>query len=257
MNVAARAGQALVTVRNGEARANSRDIAEAFDKLHKNVVRDIDNLINMLPELDRLNFEPISVKDRYGRGQRAYEMSRDGFSLLAMGFTGSKALEWKLKFLEAFRRMEEALSQSLSVNDNGIGKLHPLLQTAEGRDALWKGREQVRLMKELKGREAALALWLELGLPIPRNFDAMLEHGSKKNLPARGEMHAWIDASQVRANEAVATPWERLWDDYFNWCFLKGLAPYDQDKFRRHLRIHFGPLAEVRGGAFAVEMAAQ
>lgn len=248
---------ALVTIRNGEARASSVDVAAAFEKAHRHVVRDIERLIDSLnnsASCNAPNFGHIEVRDSRNRPQRAYEMDRDGFSLLAMGFTGAKALEWKLKFLEAFRRMEEALSQSLAGNDNGLEKLHPLLQTAAGRDALWKGREQVRLMKELKGRDAAMALWIELGLPLPRNFDAILEHGAKASLMPIGEMHRWIGEHDVHANVAVATPWQRLHDDYFNWCFLKELTPYDQEKFRKHLRIHFGPGAEGAPGVFAIEI---
>ena len=44
--------------------------------------------------------------DKYGRMQKEYLMTRDGFSLLVMGFTGSKALEWKLKYIEAFNHDE-------------------------------------------------------------------------------------------------------------------------------------------------------
>ena len=53
-------------------------------------------------------FFDISIDDSYGRKQRAYAMTRDGFSLLAMGFTGSSALRWKLKYINAFNKMEQA-----------------------------------------------------------------------------------------------------------------------------------------------------
>ena len=53
-------------------------------------------------------FEDISP-DKYGRNQKIYLMNRDGFSLLCMGFTGKKALEWKLKYIDAFNKMEETL----------------------------------------------------------------------------------------------------------------------------------------------------
>lgn len=48
--------------------------------------------------------------DKYGRMQKEYLMTRDGFSLLVMGFTGNKALEWKLKYIEAFNHMEAELN---------------------------------------------------------------------------------------------------------------------------------------------------
>ena len=46
-----------------------------------------------------------------GQVYQMYTMNRDGFSLLAMGFTGEKALEWKLKYIQAFNKMEKLLLQ--------------------------------------------------------------------------------------------------------------------------------------------------
>ena len=96
----------LITINNnGQPVASSRDIAEHFEKEHRNVLRDIDDL-----RKDVLNFEQmffsVEIPDSYGRPQRAYLMNRDGFSLLVMGFTGKSALEWKLKYIDAFNRME-------------------------------------------------------------------------------------------------------------------------------------------------------
>lgn len=86
----------------------SKMIAEVFEKEHRNVLRDIDAL------KDVLNFEQMFYEttepDSYGRPQRVYQMNRDGFSLLAMGFTGQKALEWKVKYIEAFNYMEQQLN---------------------------------------------------------------------------------------------------------------------------------------------------
>lgn len=101
---------ALVAVHGNRATTNSLLVAEMFGKQHKNVLQAIEKLIGDLPEKDRLNFQPILVADSYDRQQPAYEISRDAFSLLAMGFTGKAALEWKLKFLEAFNLMEAALN---------------------------------------------------------------------------------------------------------------------------------------------------
>lgn len=113
---------ALVAVHGNRATTTSLLVAEMFGKQHKNVIQAIEKLIVVLPEKDRLNFQPISVADSYDRQQPAYEISRDAFSLLAMGFTGKAALEWKLKFLEAFNLMESAL--------NGQRRL-PLYDAAE------------------------------------------------------------------------------------------------------------------------------
>lgn len=106
----------LITINNdGQPVASSRDIAEHFEKEHRNVLRDIDDL-----RKDVLNFEQmffsVEIPDSYGRPQRAYLMNRDGFSLLVMGFTGKSALEWKLKYIDAFNRMEAQIKKSAVVS---------------------------------------------------------------------------------------------------------------------------------------------
>ncbi|WP_099467761.1 phage regulatory protein/antirepressor Ant [Konateibacter massiliensis] len=94
--------------KNGEILASSRDISEKFGKNHNHVLRDIDNLISGCPNLDSEMFYETTYKNR-GKEYRCFDINRDGFSLLAMGFTGKKALEWKLKYINAFNVMEEKL----------------------------------------------------------------------------------------------------------------------------------------------------
>ena len=87
---------------------DSRTVAESFEKRHDNVMQAIEKL-----KKDVLNFKEMFCKttepDKYGREQPVYVMNRDGFTLLAMGFTGSKAMQWKLKYIEAFNEMEKKL----------------------------------------------------------------------------------------------------------------------------------------------------
>ena len=109
-------GMQLVTLHGRNATTTSLIVADGFGKKHKNVLQAIETLIADLPEKDRLNFKPIFYLDAMNRKQMMFDMTRDGFSLLAMGFTGKKALEWKLKFLAAFNLMEKTLlnQQNLS-----------------------------------------------------------------------------------------------------------------------------------------------
>jgi len=96
----------LITINNdGQPVASSRDIAEHFEKNHNHVLRDIDTLKKDVSNFGQMFFD-VEIPDSYGRPQRAYLMNRDGFSLLVMGFTGKSALEWKLKYIDAFNRME-------------------------------------------------------------------------------------------------------------------------------------------------------
>lgn len=99
----------ILSTQNGEPVASSRQIAENFEKRHDHVIRDIDTIKKDVPNFGEMFFE-TTVPDSYGREQRAYLMNRDGFSLLVMGFTGKAALEWKLKYIQAFNEMEKKLA---------------------------------------------------------------------------------------------------------------------------------------------------
>lgn len=93
---------------DGRILASSRDVAEKFGKRHDHILRDIESFRKDIPNFGEMFFED-ELPDKYGRNQKIYWMNRDGFSLLCMGFTGKKALEWKLKYIDAFNKMEEKL----------------------------------------------------------------------------------------------------------------------------------------------------
>lgn len=104
----------ILSTQNGEPVASSRDIAKRFGKEHKNVMRDIENL--MSDGVLKIEQTPLFYKTEYIHPQNhqkypMYLMNRDGFSLLAMGFTGKEAVQWKLKYIEAFNRMERELAE--------------------------------------------------------------------------------------------------------------------------------------------------
>lgn len=91
---------------------SSRQVAEKFEKEHKNVVRDIEKLSREIGSNLSLSYFILSdYKDSMNRNQTEYLLTRDGFSLLAMGFTGEKALKWKLEYIRAFNEMEAELKR--------------------------------------------------------------------------------------------------------------------------------------------------
>lgn len=92
---------------NNEVVTDSLTVAGVFGKKHKNVIRDIHNLHNQLEEKGKLNFEPISYNDSMNREQLKYNLTKDGFTLLVMGFTGKQALQFKVKYIEEFNKMEQ------------------------------------------------------------------------------------------------------------------------------------------------------
>ncbi|MDQ0510621.1 Rha family transcriptional regulator [Ancylobacter amanitiformis] len=98
--------------RNGTVYASSRDVAAFFGKQHAHVLRDIDALIWATagsPNLDGLFVERSEYHDKARKEVRLFDMTRDGFTLLAMGFTGKTALAFKVRYIEEFNRMEAQL----------------------------------------------------------------------------------------------------------------------------------------------------
>ena len=90
----------------GQAKTTSLDIAQKFNRQHKDILGTIDNL-ECSQSFSRRNFAPISYKDGYNRLQKADSITRDGFAILVMGFTSKKAMQWKERYIAAFNRMEE------------------------------------------------------------------------------------------------------------------------------------------------------
>ena len=92
----------------GKALTTSLKIAEVFGKRHDNVLKDIRELL-CSEHFRLLNFEESSYVNTQNKEQPMFTMTRDGFTLLAMGFSGVKAMRFKEKYIAAFNKMEEAI----------------------------------------------------------------------------------------------------------------------------------------------------
>lgn len=103
----------ILSVQNGEPVVSSRQIAESFEKRHDHVMRDIEDIMKGLPKNGdtHMFFKTEYTHEQNGQTYSMYLMNRDGFTLLAMGFTGKAALEWKLKYIAAFNEMEKKLTE--------------------------------------------------------------------------------------------------------------------------------------------------
>lgn len=99
-----------VSVVSGLPVVSSLHVAEHFEKQHKSVLRAVATLKSELGmDSSERNFAPAEYLDEQKKPRPAYNLTRDGFTLLAMGFTGKKALAWKVKYIEAFNAMESEL----------------------------------------------------------------------------------------------------------------------------------------------------
>lgn len=97
-----------LVIRNERPVVSSRNVADVFERQHTHVLRDIRNL-ECSTEFTASNFGLSEYKDPTGRVLPEYFMTRDGFTFLAMGFTGSKAAQWKEAYINAFNEMEASL----------------------------------------------------------------------------------------------------------------------------------------------------
>lgn len=97
----------------------SLDIAETFGKEHKNVLKDIREL-ECSNEFRVLNFEQSTYINSQNHKQPMYYLTRDGFTLLAMGYNGSKAMQFKEGYIKQFNAMENALRGKLLEREKGI-----------------------------------------------------------------------------------------------------------------------------------------
>jgi Rha family phage regulatory protein len=113
----------IVKSLDGTAFTESQIVGPKFKKEHKHVLESIDRIVQ------ELTAENAAVKDYFvkstftnnrNREYRNYLMTRDGFSLLAMSFTGSKAIQFKVKFIHAFNSMEKRLKDQSFVRQVGV-----------------------------------------------------------------------------------------------------------------------------------------
>ena len=104
----------ILSQNNGNVTADSRMVAEHFEKDHRHILVAIENIKVGMPKIGQTPsdyFIPTTyTHEQNGQTYKNYQLTRDGFSLLVMGFTGSKALEWKLKYIKAFNEMLNHIS---------------------------------------------------------------------------------------------------------------------------------------------------
>ena len=126
-------------------------VAEMFGKEHNKVCRDIENL-SCSTEFNAANFGVINYTDVRGRSQKAYEMTKDGFSFLVMGYTGEKAAQFKETFINEFNKREMLLKSDDYILLRSQQILQRRIEVAESRVRQLEAEnsEQKALMLQMK-----------------------------------------------------------------------------------------------------------
>jgi Rha family phage regulatory protein len=143
----------ILSVKDGSVVANSRDVAEYFEKRHADVLRSID-FLDCSAGFNQRNFALVEYLDNKGERRRSVDMTKDGFTFLAMGFTGSKAARFKEAYIVQFNAMEEELRDR-----DYDPQIVPYTPEAESRMLVGEARRTF-------GAKAAQQLWGHLGLPV-------------------------------------------------------------------------------------------
>ena len=146
--------QPVVTIVSGKPEVMSVDVATHFEKPHNRVLQSIRSILKTAPDDVCLsNFRQAYYEVDTPQGGKAqypaYLLSRDAFSLVAMGFTGKKALDWKIRYIQAFNAMESRLAEGTPAEPNALSTA-----TKEERRPLV---DAVRTWVRLTGADYALA----------------------------------------------------------------------------------------------------
>lgn len=174
----------VLSVFDGIPTTTSNEVAQHFGKQHQHVLERIRALMAEAPaEFSRSNFRLAETIDEQGKPRTAYRITRDGFTLLAMGFTGKKTLTFKLAYIEAFNRMEAQLQGKppqpkpskpstraflTVINANGVPTVHPASDVGRllySPDSPFTADEagQIARMATMRMKAEALALKQDTG----------------------------------------------------------------------------------------------
>ena len=195
----------LVIMKDKQAVTTSLQVAENFEKQHGHILRDIQNLKKDVSNFGEMFFE-IITPDAYGRDRKAYYLNRDGFTLLAMGFTGKKALQFKLAYIKAFNEMENYIeTQQLPMTAEDI-----MIATLETQKELKKQISNVS--SDVEG--------LKKEIDLSRNQKARLSKLVRKNaMQAVGGKKS--QAYEKFYKKAISEHWREI-KNYF------GVASYEE-----------------------------
>lgn len=141
----------FVSDKDKQVRVNSKYVAEVFNKNHKDVLRDIKELIIKIdkiePNTGKRKFAPSYYISSQNKKLPCYEMNRDAFTLLVMGYTTENALKFKLWYIDRFNEMEEQLSHLLKAHEDAPRLTNALL--AKGKNEWYHYSNEFNMINSL------------------------------------------------------------------------------------------------------------
>lgn len=180
---------------------SSLDVARHFQRKHKHVLDEIRKIQSIVPkEFFGPNFRPIEIKTSVGFGIRkdpAYQLTRDAFSLLVMGFTGSAAIRWKLRYIEAFNALEQAVLEKHTELALEVGRCQGLDEATPQR--LQTARLVWKLGPAKKRRLRAVLRYRSMGLGVQSIAKLLDCHGREvSTLLKAADALGWLPPAASR-----------------------------------------------------------
>lgn len=184
---------------------NSKLVAEVFGKEHRNVVRDIKNLIEggvLKNEQTPMFEETTYINEQNKQSYPMFIMNQDGFTLLAMGFNGKKAMEFKLKYIEAFNAMKRQIEQNKpSVPQNYLEALKSLVKSEEEKQQLaLENKQQQATILTISKENMELGNKITEMLPKVSYYDKILQSNATMTITQIAQDYGM---SAVRMNKEL------------------------------------------------------
>lgn len=218
---------------NDQAVTSSLLIAEKFGKEHKNVMQSIRNLIGGTAENSAIAemFSESRYLNEQNKEQPMFLMNRDGFTLLAMGFTGKKAMQFKLEYIKAFNSMEAQIKASqkpksqleiLQMSINQLVEQEHRLSSVE-RDVA-ETKKEIAEMKQERIENGKLLLEEEV---------------SENNVPEismRNKIRRLVNQYAAATNTSQRDIWHIVYDNLL-YAYNIGITRYNRKKGQSYLDV--------------------
>ena len=202
-----------LTERDGKAVVSSRDIARVFEKEHRRVLQDIRTIAENDPVWGLHNFVQSYYTNEQNKSQPEYLITRDGFTLLVMGYTGEKAMRFKKAYIAAFNEMESRFAPR-----NYKEALLALVAAEEKKEALEVQNKVLRLTADkYEGQTDTVGLYKageiakELGISAKRLNDFL--HNCRVQYRPNGS-NTWQLYTDYAKDHIAATQLVRLENGY-------------------------------------------
>lgn len=216
--------QIIINALDGQVVTSSREIARIFDKHHHNVLRDIRDLIIKLEGISKFDYtqmfkESTWINSQNGQSYQEYMINRDGFTLLVMGFEGKKALEWKIKYINAFNKMEQKLKDPR--------------------------RELVDIIKYIPKWKMRYIVDL-----YPEYFNQPDPHSLEYTSEINSSYIDWLENLNIDKEYITSFPTKDIYTNYLRYCHNINLLAMGKQKFYKTLEQDFNTTRRQKSNGF-------